>query len=128
MAEEFVVSENGNIKISQEVIVRISAISAREVEGVASLGTSSGIGDLIGKKSSAKGVKVDMGESGTVVEIHLTVNFGVKINEVAYNVQRAVKNAVEEYAGLENITVNVFVDGIETGATTEKEEKSKEKK
>ena len=32
MAEEFVVSENGNIKISQEVIVRISAISAREVE------------------------------------------------------------------------------------------------
>ena len=127
MTEEFVVSENGNIKISQEVIVRISAISAREVEGVACLGTTSGLGDLIGKKSSAKGVKVEMNDSGTVVELHITVAFGVKINEVAYNVQRAVKNAVEEYAGLENITVNVFVDGIETG-TAEKEEKDTEKK
>ncbi len=123
MTEEFVVSENGNINISQEVIVRISAISAREVEGVAGLGTSGTLGDLIGKKASAKGVKVEMGEGSTVIDVHVTVNFGVKINEVAFNIQRAVKNAVEEYAGLENVTVNVFVDAIETQSAEGAEEK-----
>lgn len=34
MTEEFIATENGNIKISPEVIVRLSAISAREVEGL----------------------------------------------------------------------------------------------
>lgn len=122
MNEEFIATENGNIKISQEVIVRISAISAREVEGVAGLGTVSGWGDLIGKKASAKGIRVEMTDDGTIIDVHVTVKFGVKINEVALKLQQTVKNAVESYAGLENITVNVFVDAIEAGITEKNEE------
>lgn len=122
MTEEFIATENGNIKISQEVIVRISAISAREVEGVAGLGTASGWGEIIGKKASAKGIKVEMTEDGTVIDVHVSVKFGVKINEVALKLQQAVKNAVESYAGIDNITVNVYVDGIETAAQEKAEE------
>lgn len=113
MAENFIATENGNIKISQEVIVRISAISAREVEGVTGLGTTSGWGDLLGKKTPEKGIKVEMTDEATTIEVHVTVRFGVKINEVAYKLQQTVKNAVESYAGIENITVNVYVDAIE---------------
>ena len=113
MTEEFIATENGNIKISQEVIVRISAISAREVEGVTGLGGSSGWSDFLSKKAPEKGIRVEMTEEATTIEVHVTVKFGVKINEVAYKLQQAVKNAVESYAGLDNITVNVFVDGIE---------------
>ena len=113
MAENFIATENGNIKISQEVIVRISAISAREVEGVTGLGGSSGWSDFLSKKAPEKGIRVEMTEEATTIEVHVTVKFGVKINEVAYKLQQAVKNAVESYAGLDNITVNVFVDGIE---------------
>ncbi len=122
MTEEFIATENGNIKISQEVIVRISAISAREVEGVAGLGTATGWGELIGKKAAAKGIKVEMTDDGTIIDVHVTVKFGVKINEVALKLQQTVKNAVESYAGLENITVNVFVDGIDTGIQEKTEE------
>lgn len=123
MAEEFIATENGNIKISEEVIVRISAISAREVDGVTGLGTSGGWGEFLSKKGSLeKGIKVDMTDSATVIDVHVTVKFGVKINEVAYALQKAVKNAVESYAGLDNITVNVFVDGIEPEKTEEKSE------
>lgn len=121
MTEEFIATENGNIKISPEVIVRLSAISAREVEGVAGLGTATGWGEIIGKKAGAKGIKVEMTDDGTIIDVHVTVKFGVKINEVAFKLQETVKNAVESYAGLENITVNVYVDGIET-ATGEKAE------
>ena len=124
MAEDFIAMENGNIKISEEVIIRISAISAREVEGIAGLGTISGWGEILGKKAPAKGIKVEMTEDATIIDVHVTVKFGVKINEVAYKLQQTVKNAVESYAGLDNITVNVFVDSIENEALA-KEEKDK---
>ena len=126
MAENFIATENGNIKISHEVIVRISAISAREVEGVTGLGSTSGWGEFLGKKASLeKGIKVEMTEDSTTIDVHVSVKFGVKINEVAYKLQQVVKNAVESYAGLENITVNVFVDGIESEKAPE--EKTEEK-
>lgn len=113
MTEEFIATENGSIKISEEVIVRISAISAREVEGVAALGTSSALGELLGKKTAAKGIKVETADNSTVIDVHITVRFGKKINDIAAKVQENVKNAVEAYAGIENVLVNVFVDGIE---------------
>ena len=122
MAEDFVKTESGNIKISDEVIVRISAISAREVEGVAGLGSTVGWGDFLGKKLPAKGVKVENVDGATIIDVHVTVEFGVKINEVAYKLQETVKNAVESFAGVENVTVNVFVDGIETDAKKDDEE------
>ena len=124
MTDEFIATENGNIQISEEVIVRISAISAREVEGVTGLGAGSSLGDLLSKKGASKGIKVDKSDDKTVIDVHVTVKFGVHINEVARNIQEAVKTAVETYAGLENITVNVFIDGLDP----EKEEKEEKKK
>ena len=126
MTDNFIATENGNIKISEEVILRISAISAREVEGVTGLGSGGGSWcDFLGKKSNDKGIKVEMTEEATKIEVHVTVKFGIKINEIAYNLQKAVKNAVEAYAGLENITVDVYVDGIEPEKAAE--EKAQEK-
>ena len=122
MTDEFIATENGNIRISEDVIVRISAFAAREVEGVAGLGTASAWGEFLGKKAGAKGIKVETTDDGTIIEVHVTVKFGVKINDVAKNLQQKVKNAVESYAGLENTTINVYVDGIE--AEKEPEEKS----
>ena len=130
MNDDFIATENGNIKISEEVIVRISAISAREVEGVAGLGSGSSWGDFLGKKAAAKGIRVQTDENGTVIDVHITVKFGVKITEVAQRLQETVKSAVEAYAGLDNATVNVFVDGIEAEKAEEqpaKEETETEK-
>jgi len=124
MADEFIATENGNIQISEEVIVRISAISAREVEGVTGLGAGSSLSELLTKKSSSKGIKVSKSDDKTDIEVHVTVKFGVRINDVARKIQESVKTAVETYAGIENITVNVYVDAIEP----EKEEKEDKKK
>lgn len=128
MAENFISTENGNIKISEEVIIRISAISAREVEGVAGLGTGSGWGDLLSKKTPAKGIKVEIKDDATIIDVHVTVKFGVKINDIAYNLQKKVKNSVESYAGLDNITVNVFVDGIENENAPKEDKEDEESK
>lgn len=123
MAENFVATENGNIKISPEVIMRISAISAREVEGVVGLGPSIAISELLGKKVPSKGVKVEFTEDKTIIDVHVTVKFGIKINDIAPEIQKVVKNAVEEYASMESVVVNVYVDGIEHEADARKSKK-----
>ena len=116
MAEGFIVSENGNIKISEEVVTRISSIAAREVDGVVALGTpTGGIGDFLGKKnqSKSKGIKVELGENSTEIDIHISVRFGMNICDVARKVQESVKSALESYVGMDNILINVFVDAID---------------
>ena len=116
MAEGFIVAENGNIKISEEVVNRITSIAAREVDGVVALGTpTGGIGDFLGKKnqSKSKGIKVELGENSTEIDIHISVRFGMNIRDVARKVQESVKSALESYVGMDNILINVFVDAID---------------
>lgn len=118
MAEGFIASENGSIKISEEVVTRISSIAAREIDGVVALGTPSGsLSELLGKKNQFKGIKVELGENSAEIDIHISVRFGVKICEVARKVQESVKFALESYIGMGNILVNVFVDAVDLDKT-----------
>lgn len=115
MNENYIATENGNIRISEEVISVISAIAAKEIEGLSSMGGTllENIGDFITKKIPGKGVKVEFGEKGAVIDIHISVNFGVNIREVSLSIQEHVKAAVESMSGLGVDTVNVFVDGVD---------------
>ncbi|MGM9551682.1 MAG: Asp23/Gls24 family envelope stress response protein [Clostridia bacterium] len=120
MGENYISTEGGNIRISEEVISTIAALAAKEVDGIASMGGSllGGIGDLITKKSQGKGVKVEFLEDGIMIELHITVKFGAKIREVSASIQEQVKNAVETMASLNVKSVNVYVDGIELEKTS----------
>lgn len=110
---EFIANETGDVRISEDVVVRIAAISAQKVDGVAALGaTTSSWSEILSKKSQIKGVKVEFGEDSATVEIHLTVKYGVKIADAARAVQERVKNDLEAFTGIANVAVNVFVDAI----------------
>lgn len=115
MNENYIATENGNIRISEEVVSVISAIAAREVEGLSSMGGTllENISDVFTKKAPGKGVKVEFGETGAVIDVHITVKFGVKIREVSQAIQEQVKNAVETMSGLDVSVVNVYVDGVD---------------
>ncbi len=112
---DYITTEGGKIRISEEVISVISAIAAKEVDGLASMGGTifENIGEIIAKKSHGKGVRVEYNEEGLIIDVHITVKFGVKIREVSYAIQEHVKAAVESMAGLNVLTVNVFVDAVE---------------
>lgn len=101
-------------KISEEVIAALAGIAAAKVEGVA--GLSAGlVGDLsvaLGRRSPARGVKVDVGEKEVVLDLYLVVRYGVRIPEVAYRVQEEVKGTVEEMTGLPVGQVNIHVQGV----------------
>ena len=110
--------EQGGIHISEEVIAAIAVGAVREEEGVSgmmgNLGTS--VADLVtnkkGAQKNAKGVKIEMTETGLVLDIYLTVAYGHAIPEVAENAQKAVASAVSAMTGCTVETVNIHVGGV----------------
>ena len=115
---------NGQIQIADEVIGVIAVTAALEVEGVAYGSGSKSFVEFFGKKGQTKCVKVVKDENEAVLDMDIIVNFGTKVQVVAEEVQKKVKNAVETMTGLNVAVVNVSVSGIvrEKSANAEEEE------
>ncbi len=105
----------GNIKISVDVVAKIAGIAASEVEGVSGMHTSfvGGVAQKFGaKKNMTQGVKVDIEDNMTNIDLYLVVDYGVKIPELAWSVQESVKASVESMTGLNVAAVNIHIEGI----------------
>ncbi|MEA4816475.1 MAG: Asp23/Gls24 family envelope stress response protein [Lachnospiraceae bacterium] len=107
-------SPAGQIQIADEVIAVIAGTAAMEVEGVeAAAGASKNtIAEFFGKKSNSKGVKVFVNEGEVSIEIDISIKFGIKINDTALEVQKKIKNAVENMTGLSVTKIDVNVSDI----------------
>lgn len=116
MPQEEVKEENG-IKIADDVVAVIAGVAVSEVPGVYSMAGSfaGGITEVLsGKKNMTKGIKVEVGEKETKVDVNIIVEYGTRIPDVAFEIQNRVKKAVETMTGLKVIEVNVHVQGVNT--------------
>ena len=122
MDENKVTEMNANVKISDDVVQIIAGIAAGEVDGVHAMGNSisGGIAELLGsKKPISRGVKVEIKDNTAAIDVHVVVRYGVRIPDVAWNIQEKVKDAVETMTGLEVLKVNIHIDGISIGKETD---------
>ena len=119
-------NEKGSIIFAEDVVGVIAGLAATEVEGVAGMsgGIVGGIAEILGHKNLSKGVKVEVGEKEAAVDLYMIVNYGVRIPEVAWNVQENVKKAIENMTGLSVVEVNIHIQGVSFSPST-KEEDSK---
>lgn len=118
-AEEAAVQEDiadiGNIKISVDVVATIAGIATTQTSGVAGMYGSfaGGIAEMLGaKKNPSKGVKVEMGEGKAGIDLYIVVDYGVRIPELAWEIQESVKNNVETMTGLDVERVNIHIEGV----------------
>jgi len=104
----------GDVKINNEVIAGIAGIATAKIDGV--LGLSGGITDGIAKLLTGgqvtKGVRVETGKEECAIDVSIIIRYGIRIADVCFRVQEAVKKAVEEMTGLRVVEVNVFVEGV----------------
>ncbi len=115
----------GKIKIADNVAAAIANIAAQEVDGVVKVigSSTSPITEMFGKKNLAKGVKINMDEEGTNIELALVIQHGVNIVKIAEEVQRNVKEAVESMTGISVKNVDITISDI---VFEEKKEEVKE--
>ena len=103
------------VKISPDVVATIAGVATSEINGVAGMCTSfaGGIAEKLGaKKNPAKGIKVEIKEKNVIIDLYIIVEYGIRIPELAWEIQENVKNSVETMTGLLVEKVNVHIDGI----------------
>ena len=113
--DEIALGNNNAIKIADDVVAVIAGVAVSEVPGVANMagGFAGGITEVLsGKKNMAKGIKVDVGEKETKIDVNIIVEYGTRIPDVAYEIQTKVKKAVETMTGLKVVEVNVHIQGV----------------
>lgn len=114
MSEAEKINETGKIKIADNVAASIANLAAQEVDGVIKVigSATSSISEMFGRKNLAKGVKVNMDEEGTNIELSLVILHGVNIVKLAEEVQNNVKEAVESMTGIKVKDVDVTISDI----------------
>ena len=108
---------DSGVEISEDVVAVIAGIAVADVQGVAGMakGFAGGLTEaLSGKKNMAKGIKVDVGDKETKIDVNIIVEYGTRIPDVAFEIQSRVKKSVKEMTGLEVVSVNVHVQGVQT--------------
>jgi len=113
----------GSVKISEEVVATIAGLATAEVKGVSSMsGTiAGGIAEILGKKNTGKGVKVEMREDDVDINLYIIAEYGASIPEIAWEIQEKVKKAIEGMTGLKVEKVNVNIEGVHIEKEPKKE-------
>ncbi|WP_169951256.1 Asp23/Gls24 family envelope stress response protein [Microbispora sp. H11081] len=112
------VTERGRTTIADGVVAKIAGMAAREIDGVHDFGTGTARafgaikGAFGGEDGVTRGMAVEVGERQAAVDIHLIVEYGVAIPDLAQAVRAHVIRAVERMCGLEVTEVNIAVDDV----------------
>ena len=105
----------GELVIADEVVANIAGIAAKETDGVFEL-ASSGAGtimDMVGVRSSSRGIRVEVIENIVSVDMALIMNYGYNIPSTCKKVQEKVISSIENMTGLIVSDVNIRIAGIE---------------
>ncbi|WP_200301322.1 Asp23/Gls24 family envelope stress response protein [Streptomyces adelaidensis] len=123
----------GRTTIADGVVEKIAGLAARDVLGVHAMG--SGLSRTFGAvrdrvpggstKSVTRGVKAEVGEVQTALDLEIVVDYGVSIADVARAVRENVVSAVERMTGLEVVEVNIAVSDVKLPDEEDEEPESR---
>ncbi|MGW1715455.1 Asp23/Gls24 family envelope stress response protein [Streptomyces sp. NPDC002156] len=122
-------ADRGRTTIADGVVEKIAGLAARDVLGVHAMGsgfsrTFGAVRDRVpggGSKSVTRGVKAEVGEVQTALDLEIVVEYGVSIGDVARAVRENVIAAVERMTGLEVVEVNIAVTDVKLPEEEEEE-------
>ncbi|WP_395293881.1 Asp23/Gls24 family envelope stress response protein [Kitasatospora hibisci] len=122
-------AERGRTAMAVGVVEKIAGMAAREVSGIHALGsglarTFGAMRDRVpgGRSSVGRGIKAEVGEKQTAIDIALVVEYGAVIPEVARQVRENIIDSVERLTGLEVVEVNIAVNDVHLPDEPEVEE------
>jgi uncharacterized alkaline shock family protein YloU len=118
-AERTLSSELGRITISSEAIAHIVGETARECYGVVAMAARGPVGKLLGRRErSTQGIQIARGSAeggdgdGVTIDLHVVVEYGLNLAEVASTVRNRVSYEVGRLTGLPVRAVEVHIDDV----------------
>ncbi len=105
----------GRVEVFPSAVAAIAghaALGCYGIAGMSARGLRDGFAELLHRESVDRGVEVLGGDGGLVIDIYVVIQYGIRITEVAHNLQEAVKFAVERSVGVPVVEINVNVQGV----------------
>lgn len=115
-------TNNNNVIISEDVIAKVASIAATDVKGVHGVVSKPVNIKGIFKDEASKAVIVEKNGKSSIIDIYIKIEEGYKVQTVAEEVQKAVKEQVQNMTNIVITKVNVHISEIEL-----KKEESAEK-
>lgn len=111
------ITKFGSIEIDQRVIedlARKAATQCYGVLGMANAGARDTVLQRI-KKETSGGVQAREGEKGIILDLYVSLQYGVRTAAVAQNIMETVKYQIESTLELPVEAVNIFIQSIQVG-------------
>jgi uncharacterized alkaline shock family protein YloU len=115
----------GSVQIHNGVIAVIARLAALRVEGVVDMvgNLVDGLAGIVGRKSSDRGVHVEIVDNSVVIEMSVVLEYGVSIPKTCWQIQHDVREGVESMTGKAVKAVNVLVQSVQFPAGGREEKK-----
>ncbi len=106
---------DNNLTISEETIAIIVGMAVNSVDGVAGMSSTitEELAEVFGKKSQARGIKVEIEEHGITVDLSIVVKFGCRIPDIAWTIQEKVKKDITAMTEYKVESVNIYVQAVD---------------
>src|SRR2546430_1067340 len=105
----------GRIEVFPSAVAAIAGHAATRcygISGMAARGLRDGFAELLRRENVDKGVDVVQADDALVIDVYVIVQYGIRISEVAHNLQETVKFEVERSVNVPVVKVNVNVQGV----------------
>lgn len=123
-AEHTLSSALGRITISSDAIAHIVGETARECYGVVGMAARGPVGKLLGRRERlTQGIQIARGSAngagdgdGVTIDLHVVVEYGLNLAEVASTIRNRVSYEVGRLTGLPVRAVEVHIDDVRRSA------------
>ncbi|KGO23718.1 Asp23/Gls24 family envelope stress response protein [Oenococcus alcoholitolerans] len=105
----------GQVNIDDDVISTIVGTAASEsfgVVGMASKSLKDGFSQVLQRPNYGRGILLTQADDQLIVDVHIIVEYGVKLSEVSKAVQKQVRYALEKNLGVSINQINVIIEGV----------------
>jgi uncharacterized alkaline shock family protein YloU len=109
-------SELGRITVAPEAIAQIVGHTAAECYGVVGMAGRGRVARLLTRDRLTQGIGVEGREDGVVVDLHVVVEYGLNLAEVAATVRSRVAYEVQRLTGLAVAAVEVHIEDVRRSA------------
>lgn len=107
---------HGNVELAAEVIATVVGASTTEIFGVVGMTSKNAVKDnfrnILRQENYSKGVVVTTTNNETSIDVYVVISYGVKISEVAKNIQERVRFNLENQLGISLAKINVYVQNV----------------
>jgi uncharacterized alkaline shock family protein YloU len=109
-------SDLGRVAISDDAVAQIVGLTAAECYGVVGTKSPGRLGRLLPRGRTTRGIEVTGDDRGVSIALHVVVEHGLNLAEVAATVRNRVAYEVGRMTGLEITAVEVHIEAVKVSA------------